>query len=302
MSKNFKHIPVMLTEILDALQTEKGGIYVDGTLGGGGHTEEILKLGGRVIGIDQDTEALAAAKERLVGYGEKITYVHDNFRSLANILDEVGIDKVGGILLDLGVSSHQLDSPERGFSFNETEENLGVRLDMRMDTEKDLSAYEVVNEYSEKDLSDILFKYGGEPFARSIAHKIILRRGDAPIETIGNLLSALKTALPPKVRYGKRHGHYADKTFQAIRIEVNQELKVLEEVIPQAMERLKVGGRLAIITFHSLEDRIVKHTFREMAANDEAKLITRKPIVPSEEEITENPRSKSAKLRVAEKA
>lgn len=305
MDIKFSHIPVLPNETIEYLNPQKAGIYVDGTLGGGGHSRLIAqKIGkkGIIIGIDQDPEALAAAKKNLAEFGNKIIFVQENFRHLNNILSDLNINKVDGILLDLGVSSYQLESPKRGFSFKEEDEYLEAPLDMRMDPTQTLTAYDIVNKYDEKRLSDILFRLGEEPFSRQIARQIVKRRQEKPIATTNDLLAVIKSATPPKYRFS-RHGHFASKVFRGIRMAVNEELPVVEEVIPQAIERLKPGARLVVITFHSLEDRIVKHTFRQAASEPQSKvkLLTKKPVLPSEEEISQNPKSSSAKLRAIEK-
>ncbi len=298
MNKEFEHISVMPKEVLDLLNIRPIGVYIDATLGGGGHTKLIAdQLRGEavIIGIDKDPEAIKAAKAELAGYN-KIKYICDNFGNFDQILDKLGIDKVDGILADLGVSSYQLDSPKRGFSFRGND----AKLDMRMNPNQSLSAYEVINEYSEDELHDIFYKLGEERFAKGVAHKIILRRDEKPIDKTGELVLAIKSAMPPAYRYSRKE-HFATKVFRAIRMEVNQELTELEELIPQAVKRLNKGGRLVIISFHSLEDRIVKHKFRDLAKEDVVKILTKKPISPTDTEIKENPRSESAKLRVVEK-
>lgn len=308
--KEFKHIPVLPKEVIEILKPHKRGIYVDGTIGGGGHSELIAKEtkgNVRIIGIDQDPEAIKVAEKKLAFLGERVTFVRDNFRNLNRILDELNIDNVDGILLDLGVSTYQLETPERGFSFSESDENLNAPLDMRMDPDQKFTAYDVVNTYRENELRDIFFRYGEEPFSRNIARRIVFKRETKPIETTNELLEIIKSATPPKYRFSRRKGHYASKVFRAIRMEVNQELASLGEVIPQAIERLKKGGKFIVITFHSGEDRIVKHSFRGMAnsVSPEEKplvaLIAKKPIVATEEEIVKNPKADSAKLRAVEK-
>jgi 16S rRNA (cytosine1402-N4)-methyltransferase len=305
MSIEFEHIPVMSKEVIEYIRPRRKGLYVDGTLGGGGHTLLIAeRLGntGKIIGIDQDPEAIKFAKERLNRF-KQIEYICDNFRNLDNFLDNLGIEKVDGILFDLGVSSFQLENLERGFSFAESDENLKMKLDMRMDQTQSLTAYEVINNYREDQLRDIFYKLGEERFARSIARKIILERSKNTISTVGDLVDIVRSATPPKYRFGRHHGHFAANVFRAIRMEVNQELPVLEEVIPQAINRLKSKGRLVIISFHSLEDRIVKHKFKELASidNPQVKILTKKPVKPGEREIAENPKAESAKLRAVEK-
>ena len=296
---------------MHALAIKPDGIYVDGTCGGGGHSFEIAGrlTSGRLIGIDQDEAAISAAGKRLSVYGGRVTLVRNNFRHVADVLDELGIAEINGILLDLGVSSYQLDTPERGFSYM-----ADAPLDMRMDKRADKTAYDVVNGYAESDLRRILFDYGEERFAPRIASRIVEAREKHPIETTGELVSIIKSAIPAAARDGGHHP--AKRSFQAIRIEVNAELDVIRPALEAAMERLAPGGRMAVITFHSLEDRIVKETFAAMASGctcprglpvcvcgkkPSVKVITRKPILPDEEELADNPRSRSAKLRVAEK-
>ena len=307
----FKHVSVLLNECLDALNIKDDGIYVDCTLGGAGHSSHILKhlsKKGLLIGIDQDTDALKAAKERLKDY-DNVKYVHSNFYNIDSILNELGIEKVDGILMDLGVSSYQLDEGERGFSYMKD-----APLDMRMNRDREFSAYDVVNSYSMEDLWRIIRDYGEEKFAKRVAEFIVNKREEKPIETTLELVDIIKAAIPAKAR---REGpHPAKRTFQAIRIEVNGELEILNKAIEDGVNRLNKGGRMAIITFHSLEDRIVKLKFRELAnpctcpkefpicvcgKKPLVKLISRKAIEPSKEEVEENPRSRSAKLRVIER-
>lgn len=307
----FKHVPVMLNEVLEGLNIKEDGIYVDGTLGGAGHSTEIVKRlsTGKLIGIDQDENAIKKSKEVLADYSDRTIIVKDNFKNIKNILNTLGINKVDGILLDLGVSSHQLDEEERGFSYNKD-----APLDMRMDRSNSFSAWDVVNKYSEKELEKIIWDFGEEKWAKRIAKFIVEERREAPIDTTFELVSVIKKAIPKKVR--SQGGHPARKTFQAIRIEVNQELDILKNSILNANEVLNESGRLCIITFHSLEDRIVKDTFKYLNKDcicppefpvctcnkkRELKILTRKPIIPSEEEIETNPRSRSAKLRIGEK-
>ncbi|WP_040211934.1 16S rRNA (cytosine(1402)-N(4))-methyltransferase RsmH [Clostridium polynesiense] len=307
----FKHISVLLQECIDALNIKEDGIYVDCTMGGAGHSSEIVKRlspEGRLIGIDQDIEALNAAKKRLNTF-KNIVYVHDNFYNIDNVLTSLGISEVDGILMDLGVSSYQLDNHERGFSYMND-----AALDMRMNKSSDFSAYNVVNEYSEEELTKILYEFGEEKFSKRIANFIVKSRKDAPIETTFELVDIIKAAIPAKAR---REGpHPAKRTFQAIRIEVNKELEILNKSIEDSINRLRSNGRIAIITFHSLEDRIVKNMFRKLESpcncppefpicicnkKPVIKVLTRKPMEPSEEEVEANPRSRSAKLRIAEK-
>ena len=307
----FNHVSVLLNECLEGLNIKENGIYVDGTLGGAGHSSGILKRlskEGRLIGIDQDTDALKAAKERLKDYSN-VTFVHSNFSNIENVLNNLNIDGVDGILMDLGVSSYQLDEGERGFSYMKD-----APLDMRMNRENDFSAYNVVNEYSEEDLYRIIRDYGEEKFAKRIASFIVENRQEKNIETTLELVEIIKNAIPAKAR---REGpHPAKRTFQAIRIEVNSELSILNKTIEDGVEKLNKGGRMAIITFHSLEDRIVKNKFRDLAVScrcpkefpvcvcgekAKVKIISRKAIEPTKEEVEINPRSRSAKLRVIEK-
>lgn len=307
----FKHISVLLNEVIEGLNINENGTYVDCTLGGAGHSSEIIKRlnsNGKLIGIDQDLEALSAAKEKLISY-DNVIYVHNNFTNIENILNELEMDNIDGILMDLGVSSYQLDNGERGFSYMKD-----APLDMRMDREAELTAYEVVNGYSEEKLYKLIRDYGEEKFASRIAKFIVDRRENSPINSTTQLVDIIKAAIPAKAR---REGpHPAKRTFQAIRIEVNKELEILDKAIEGSINKLKKGGRLAIITFHSLEDRIVKNKFKDLADPCKCpkefpvcicgkvptiKIISRKPIEPSKEEVEENPRSRSAKLRIAEK-
>ena len=307
----FKHVSVLLNECLDALNIKDDGIYVDCTLGGAGHSSHILQRlskDGLLVGIDQDTDALKAAGERLKEYENK-KLVHNNFHNIDSILEELEIPKVDGILMDLGVSSYQLDEGERGFSYMQD-----APLDMRMNRENEFSAYEIVNTYSEEELYRIIKEYGEEKFAKRIASFIVKNREEKNIETTLELVEIIKAAIPAKAR---REGpHPAKRTFQAIRIEVNKELEIISKTILDGVKKLNKGGRMAIITFHSLEDRIVKNTFKELAnpctcpsefpvcvcnRKPEVKLISRKPIEASKEELEFNPRSRSAKLRIIEK-
>ena len=307
----FKHVSVLYEESIAALNIRDGGVYVDGTLGGGGHSEGILSAseGCTLIGIDQDNEAIAAAKERLRKFENRFTAVNDNFSNIKNILSELGTDGIDGALLDIGVSSYQLDNPERGFSYMHD-----APLDMRMDASAKKSAYDVINSYSCEELTRIFYEYGEEKWSKRIAEFICARRGESPLETTFELVDAVKAAIPKGAR--RDGGHPAKRVFQAVRIEVNDELGVLKTAVTDFTACLKKGGRLAVITFHSLEDRIVKQAFADMARGcicpkelpvcvcgrkPEIKIITRKPILPTAEEIKQNPRSKSAKLRVAEK-
>lgn len=307
----FSHRSVLLDECMEGLNIQPDGIYVDGTAGGGGHSSEIATRldRGRLIAIDQDETAVAVASERLARFGDRATVVRSNFCEVADVCRNLGIEGIDGLLLDLGVSSHQLDTPERGFSYN-----ADAPLDMRMDKRKSLSAYEVVNTYEEARLRKILFEYGEERFSAAIAAAIVREREKHPIESTAQLSHLIKYAMPPAAREGGHHP--AKRSFQAIRIEVNAELDVIEPAIRDAVSLLRSGGRVAIITFHSLEDRIVKQTFADLARGCDCpkslpicvcgkkpvlRLVNKKPILPSAEELAENPRSRSAKLRVAEK-
>ena len=306
----FHHISVLLNECIDNLNIRPDGIYVDGTMGGGGHSLEIAKrlTTGCLICIDQDPNAHEAAGKRLAEYKDRITFVRDNFGNIKSILDSLGIEKIDGMLLDIGVSSHQLDEAERGFSYQQD-----APLDMRMNPDRPFSAYDVVNGYDEDELDRVIFTYGEERWERRIAQFIVKEREAKPIETTGELVDIIKNAVPKGAR--KDGPHPAKRTFQAIRIEVNGELEVLQRAIDDVAARLAVGGRLCIITFHSLEDRIVKEAFRKQenpcicppqfpvcvcGKKPLGRVITRKPILPSKEELEENPRSRSAKLRVLE--
>ncbi len=309
----FNHKSVLLYETVDGLNVKPDGIYVDGTLGGGGHTYEICRrLGdkGSMIGIDQDEAAIEAAGARLKDFGEKVTIVRSNYCDMKSQLHKLGIDKVDGIMLDLGVSSYQLDTAERGFSYRED-----APLDMRMDRRQEMTAKDIVNDYSEMELFRVIRDYGEDKFAKNIAKHIVAAREKAPIETTGQLTEIIRQSIPMK--YQKKSGHPAKRTFQAIRIELNRELDVLRDSLDEMIDMLNPGGRLCIITFHSLEDRIVKSAFRKnedpcvcpshfpvcVCGNvSKGKVITRKPILPSEEELEYNSRSKSAKLRIFERA
>ena len=308
----FKHKSVLLFETIDNLNIKPDGIYVDGTLGGGGHSFQILKRlgdGGRLIGIDQDEDALKAAGERLAIFEDKVTTVRSNYCHMKQVLHDLGIEKVSGIVLDLGVSSYQLDEPERGFTYRED-----VPLDMRMDRRNPKTAKNIVNEYSEMDLFRIIRDYGEDKFAKNIAKHIVAAREKKEIETTGELIEIIKAAIPTKVR--ATGGHPAKKTFQAIRIELNEELEVLQNSLDEMIDLLEDGGRICIITFHSLEDRIVKTIYKTnenpctcpshfpvcvCGKKPKGKVITRKPIVPSDEELEYNSRAKSSKLRVFER-
>lgn len=307
----FNHIPVLLNECIECLNIKEGGIYVDGTLGGGGHSSCVLKRlnnTGKLIGIDRDSEALAHTSERLKEYSNVI-YVKDNHENIKNILIDLGIDQVDGILLDLGVSSYQLDEPSRGFSYMNN-----APLDMRMNKDQEFTAYDVVNKYSEERLETIFFNYGEEKYSKAIARKIVDVRKTREIQTTYELVDVIKSAIPAKARNEKQHP--AKRVFQAIRIEVNGELVDLENAICDAVMSLKTGGRLLIITFHSLEDRIVKKTFENLQGKctcppdfpkcvcgfkSYGKVITKKPIIATDYELEQNPRSRSAKLRVFER-
>lgn len=307
----FKHISVLLNESVDALNIKKDGIYADGTLGGGGHGEKILERlsnGGLLIGIDQDAEAICAAKKRLEKF-TNVIYENTNFKNIKDILIRNSIENIDGAVLDLGVSSYQLDNADRGFSYI-----ADSRLDMRMDLSSELDAYKVVNTYSEENLAKIFFEYGEEKFSRRIASQIVKTRGEKPIETTLELSELVKKCIPQKTV--KKGSHPAKRVFQAIRIEVNGELAILEGALNDFFDVLKPGGRLAVISFHSLEDRIVKNTFASLAKGcvcpkdfpvcvcgkkPRGKIITRKAVVPSDDEIDRNKRSKSSKLRVIEK-
>ena len=304
----FSHYSVLLNESVDLLDVHEGGIYADGTMGGGGHSEAILSRGaGRLIGIDRDTDAIAAAKKRLEAYGDKLTAVHANFSEIKRILDGLGVDMLDGAVLDLGVSSYQLDNAGRGFSYMHD-----APLDMRMDRDDALTAYDVINTYSEDELCRIFFEYGEEKWSKRIARFIVERREKKEIISTGELADIIKAAIPQRAR--QDGGHPAKRVFQAVRIEVNNELKMLEGAIRDFVDVLRPGGVLAVITFHSLEDRIVKQTFASLAQGcicpksfpvcvcsnkPKVKLLTRKPVLPGSAELEENSRSKSAKLRAA---
>lgn len=310
----FEHKSVLLQECIDGLKIKADGIYVDGTLGGAGHSYEICKsLGkdGRLIGIDQDADAIAAATARLSDFSDKVTVVRSNYCRIRQVMNELNISGVDGILLDLGVSSYQLDTAERGFTYREPD----APLDMRMDVRQELTARDIVNDYSEMELYRIIRDYGEDKFAKNIAKHIVKAREEHPIETAGELVELIRNAIPAKVR--ATGGHPAKRTFQAIRIECNKELEVLRDSLDDMIDLLNPGGRLCIITFHSLEDRIVKTHFKQnenpcicppdfpvcvCGKKSQGHNVTRKPILPSEEELEFNKRSQSAKLRIFEKA
>mgnify|MGYP000025622501 FL=1 len=310
----FSHTSVLLYETVDSLNIRPDGIYVDGTLGGGGHASLVLnRLGeqGRLIGLDQDADAIAAAGERLKEYGDRVTVIRTNYENIKDALASQGISRADGIYLDLGVSSYQLDTADRGFTYREDD----APLDMRMDQRNTQTAKDIVNGYSEMELYRIIRDYGEDRFAKNIAKHIVKARQEKEIETAGELTEIIKAAIPAKVR--ATGGHPSKRTFQAIRIELNRELQVLEQSIDTMIDLLNPGGRLSIITFHSLEDRIVKNKFREnenpcicppefpvcmCGRKSKGRVVTRKPVLPSEEELAANKRSKSAKLRVFEKA
>ena len=309
----FEHKSVLLMETVDSLNVKPDGIYVDGTIGGGGHAYEVSRrLGekGRLIGIDQDADAIAAAGERLKEFGDKITIIRSNYANMKEELHRIGVEKVDGIVLDLGVSSFQLDTPERGFTYRDEK----APLDMRMDDRQSLTAKDIVNGYSEMDLYRIIRDYGEDKFAKNIAKHIVQERAKKPIETTGELTEIIRASIPMKVQV--TGGHPAKRTFQAIRIELNKELEVLQNNLDDMIDLLNPGGRICIITFHSLEDRIVKTNFKRnenpctcpsdfpvcvCGKKSKGKVVTRKPILPSEEELEVNSRSKSAKLRVFER-
>ena len=308
----FNHTSVLLNETIEGLKIKPDGIYVDGTLGGGGHSFEIAKRlndNGRLIGIDQDEAAILAAGERLKDFGDKVIIVRSNYRNALSVLHDLGIEKIDGMMLDLGVSSYQLDTQERGFSYR-----YDAPLDMRMDLRQTLTAKDIVNGYSETELFHIIRDYGEDRFAKNIAKHIVMARAKKPIETTGELNEIIRAAIPAKMR--AEGGHPSKRTYQAIRIECNKELEVLKESLEELIGILSPGGRLCIITFHSLEDRIVKTAFKKAenpctcppsfpvcvcGKKSQGKVITGKPVLPCEEEMESNPRSKSAKLRIFEK-
>lgn len=307
----FHHVSVLFKESIEALKIKQDGIYVDGTLGGGGHSHGILSQCDtvRLIGIDQDSDAIKAASERLSEFGSRVTIVNKNFSEIKNILSKLNIDKIDGAVLDLGVSSYQLDNAERGFSYMHD-----AALDMRMNRDSLKSAYDIVNSYSCEELTRIFYEYGEENWSKRIAEFICDRRKEKPVKTTFELVDIIKAAIPKKARL--EGGHPAKRVFQAIRIEVNNELGILEKAIEDFVSVLKPGGRIAIITFHSLEDRIVKQTFQRLAKGctcpkefpvcmcgktPQIKIVSRKPVLPGKDETEHNSRSKSAKLRIAEK-
>lgn len=316
MSKNtcaddFSHYSVMASECIDGLNIDPCGTYCDLTLGGGGHSGLIAErlTSGRLICVDTDITAIKAAGKRLERFSDRITYVNDNFRNIDAILQSAGVDEIDGALIDLGVSSFQLDCAERGFSYMQD-----APLDMRMNTSDPVSAYNIVNELSEEELKKIIYTYGEENFASSIARRIVKERQNAPIQTTLQLVDVIKSAMPAKAKVGGHHP--AKRTFQAIRIAVNSELEIIEPTLRAIVSRLSKNGRLCVITFHSLEDRIVKQTFASLSSGctcpanfpvcvcgktPKVKAVNKKPILPSDEELQENPRSRSAKLRIAEK-
>ena len=310
----FKHYSVLLEETIEHLNIRPDGIYVDGTLGGAGHASEVAKRlseKGRLIGIDQDADAIRAAGERLKPFGDKVTIIRSNYANMKEELHAIGIEHVDGIVLDLGVSSFQLDTPERGFTYRDAD----APLDMRMDDRQSLTARDIVNDYSEMDLYRIIRDYGEDKFAKNIAKHIVNERQKKPITTAGELSEIIRESIPMKVQ--KTGGNPAKRTFQAIRIELNHELEVLQDNLDTMIDLLNPGGRICIITFHSLEDRIVKTNFKRnenpctcpsdfpvcvCGKKSKGRVITRKPVLPGERELTENSRSKSAKLRVFERA
>ena len=308
---DFKHYSVMRRQCIEALNIKPDGIYVDMTLGGGGHSSLIAEhlTSGKLIGIDRDADAIKAAGHRLARFGDRVTLVKDNYKNIAKILSDLSVEQVDGIICDLGVSSYQLDEPERGFSYR-----FDAPLDMRMDRQESLTAADIVNNYSADELANIIFKYGEERYARKIAQKIVSARQNAPVKTTAELTSLIQSVFPPKERFGDKHP--AKRTFQALRIEVNEELKDLDKAFEDAVGLLKSGGRIVVLTFHSLEDRIVKNLFRRLSQGcicdknlpvcvcnnrEILKLINRKPILADEQELLENNRSKPAKLRIGEK-
>lgn len=307
----FVHVPVLLDQCIEGLNIKEDGIYMDATVGGAGHSIEIVKRlkGGRLIAIDKDADALQAANKRLNNYIDKVTFIHNDYKNFSEELDKLNIDKLDGILVDLGISSYQVDNGERGFSYIQD-----APLDMRMDQSQYLNAKIVINEYSESELSRILFEYGEESFARQIAREIVKEREKGEIETTAQLSNIVERCYPAKLRY--KNGNPAKKTFQAVRIEVNGELDRLHDALKEMALRLKKEGRMCVISFHSLEDRIVKETFRDLATGctcppsfpkcvcgrkEQVKLVNKKPIIASDEELERNKRAASAKLRIIER-
>ena len=308
----FSHKSVLLHETIDYLNIRPDGVYLDGTLGGGGHSSEILKrLGekGRLIGIDQDRDAIEAATKKLAVFGDRVTIVRENYEHFRSVLDAEGIEKVDGILLDLGVSSYQFDDAARGFSYREN-----APLDMRMDDRTEMTAADIVNHYTESELYRVIRDYGEDPFAKNIAKHIVRAREQEPVVTTDQLVECIKQAIPAKIR--EKGGHPAKRTFQALRIELNRELQILQDSLSDMVDALAPGGRIAVITFHSLEDRIVKQTFRTAenpcicppdfpvcvcGRKSRGTVVTKKPVTASEEELQDNPRAHSAKLRVFER-
>lgn len=311
---DFEHVPVLLNETLDALITDQDGVYVDGTLGGAGHSAGIcsrISEKGRLIGIDQDADAIEAASERLLPFGDRVRIIRGNYRDMTDILSELEISEVNGILLDLGVSSHQLDTPSRGFTYREED----APLDMRMDQRQRMTARDILETYSEQELYRVIRDYGEERFAKNIAKHIVRARADRPIETTGDLNAIIRAAIPAKARAAG--GHPSKRTYQAVRIELNRELDVLADSLDGMIDWLTPGGRLCVITFHSIEDRIVKTNFKKnenpctcppefpvcvCGKVSKGRMLTKKPIFPTAEETEQNKRAKSAKLRVFEKA
>ena len=309
----FGHVSVLLHDTVDGLNVRPDGIYVDATLGGGGHAFEVcnrLNDKGRFIGIDQDADAIEAAGKRLAGFGEKVTIIRSNYRDMRPQLQNIGVGKVDGIVIDLGVSSYQLDTAKRGFSYR-----MDAPLDMRMDQRQKMTARDIVNSYSEAELYRVIRDYGEDKFAKNIAKHIVAEREKGPVETTGQLNEIIRRAIPMKIQ--KTSGHPSKRTFQAIRIELNHELDVLRDSLDDMINMLNPGGRICIITFHSLEDRIVKSSFRKnenpcicpshfpvcvCGKTSKGRVVTRKPILPSKEEMESNSRSKSAKLRIFERA
>lgn len=308
----FHHVSVLLQETIDGLAIRENGVYADGTMGGGGHSREILKQlkNGKLIGFDRDGDAISVCRERLSEFSDKVTFVNRNFNDVSDVLKELGVDGLDGAVLDLGVSSYQLDCEERGFSYN-----ADAPLDMRMDQTAAFSAYHVINEYTAQQLTDIISAYGEDRWAKRIAEFIVKERETGPIQTTGQLVSVIKKAVPKGARQDGPHP--AKRTFQAVRIEVNNELSGLSKAVEDFISALKPGGRLCIITFHSLEDRIVKEVYTRLAKGctcpgdipvcicgkkSQGKVITRKPIAPGEAELADNPRARSAHLRIFEKS